>query len=128
MSLRTPLGRVLGYGSAKDGTEHFFAQRMSAVSNALLGLWFLASLLLLDSLARAALLEWIARPLNSILLVLLTLSLARHSSLGVQVVIEDYVHGPFVKLLSLIVAKFAHLLVAAAAIFAVLKIAFGGAA
>ncbi len=128
MSLRTPLGRVLGYGSAKDGTEHFFAQRMSAVSNALLGLWFLASLLLLDSLARAALLEWIARPLNSILLVLLTLSLARHSSLGVQVIIEDYVHGPLVKLLSLIVAKFAHLLVAAAAIFAVLKIAFGGAA
>ncbi len=128
MSLRTPLGRVLGYGSAKEGTEHFFAQRMSAVSNALLGLWFLASLLLLDSLARVALLEWIARPLNSILLVLLTLSLARHSSLGVQVVIEDYVHGPFVKLLSLIVAKFAHLLVAAAAIFAVLKIAFGGAA
>ncbi len=128
MSLRTPLGRVLGYGSAKDGTEHFFAQRMSAVSNALLGLWFLASLLLLDSLARAALLDWIARPLNSILLVLLTLSLARHSSLGVQVIIEDYVHGPLVKLLSLIVAKFAHLLVAAAAIFAVLKIAFGGAA
>ncbi len=128
MSLRTPLGRVLGYGSAKDGTEHFFAQRMSAVSNALLGLWFLASLLLLDSLARVALLEWIARPLNSILLVLLTLSLARHSSLGVQVIIEDYVHGPLVKLLSLIVAKFAHLLVAAAAIFAVLKIAFGGAA
>lgn len=128
MSLRTPLGRVLGYGSAKDGTEHFFAQRMSAVSNALLGLWFLASLLLLDSLARAALLEWIARPLNSILLVLLTLSLTRHSSLGVQVIIEDYVHGPLVKLLSLIVAKFAHLLVAAAAIFAVLKIAFGGAA
>ncbi len=128
MSLRTPLGRVLGYGSAKDGTEHFFAQRMSAVSNALLGLWFLASLLLLDSLARVALLEWIARPLNSILLVLLTLSLTRHSSLGVQVIIEDYVHGPLVKLLSLIVAKFAHLLVAAAAIFAVLKIAFGGAA
>ncbi len=128
MSLRTPLGRVLGYGSAKEGTEHFFAQRMSAVSNALLGLWFLASLLLLDSLARVALLEWIARPLNSILLVLLTLSLARHSSLGVQVIIEDYVHGPLVKLLSLIVAKFAHLLVAAAAIFAVLKIAFGGAA
>lgn len=127
MSLRTPLGRVLGHGSAKEGTEHFFAQRMSAVSNALLGLWFLVSILLLDGFTRAALLEWIARPLNSILLVLLTLSLARHSSLGIQVVIEDYVHGPFVKVTSLIASRFAHLLVAAAAIFAVLKIAFGGA-
>lgn len=128
MSLRSPLGRVLGYGSAKEGTEHFFVQRVSAVSNALLGIWFLASISMLDSLARAELLAWIAEPVNSILLALLTLSLARHSSLGVQVVIEDYVHGPFIKVVSLIAIKFAHLLVAVAAIFAILKIAFGGAA
>lgn len=128
MSLRTPLGRVLGYGSAKEGTEHFFMQRVSALSNALLGSWFLVSISMLDSLARDALLAWIAQPVTSILLLLLTLSLARHSSLGVQVVIEDYVHGPFIKLVSLVAAKFAHLLVAAAAAFAILKIAFGGAA
>lgn len=128
MSLRTPLGRVLGYGSAGEGTEHFFVQRVSALSNALLGCWFLVSLLQLDDLGRGTLTAWLAQPLNSILLALLTLSLARHSSLGVQVVIEDYVHAPFLKLMTLIASKFAHLLVAAAAIFAILKIAFGGAA
>lgn len=128
MSLRSPLGRVLGYGSAKEGTEHFWMQRMSALSNAVLGLWFLASLLMLDGYSQAVLVAWIASPVNAVLLALLTLSLTRHSSLGAQVVIEDYVHGPFIKVLSLIVMKFAHALIAALALFAILKIAVGGGA
>ncbi|NNE60805.1 MAG: succinate dehydrogenase, hydrophobic membrane anchor protein, partial [Woeseia sp.] len=91
MSLRSPLGRVLGSGSAKEGTEHFWAQRVSAVALAVLGCWFLLALLSLDDLSRGALLAWVASPFNSILLGLLAVTLAWHSSLGVQVVIEDYV-------------------------------------
>lgn len=128
MSLETPLSRVLGAGSAKEGTEHFWVQRLSAVSNLLLGLWFLASLVALDDFARATLLAFIGAPVNSVLLALLAVSVARHASLGVQVVIEDYVHGSFVKLLSLVASKFLFLAAAAAALFAILKIAFGAAA
>jgi succinate dehydrogenase membrane anchor subunit len=127
-SLRSPLGRVLGLGSAKDGTAHFWSQRVSAVGIALLGCWFLVSLLSLDLTSRAGVLAWIAAPQNSIALLLLGIALAWHSSLGVQVVIEDYVHGPFVKVVALILSKFAHFVAAAAAIFSILKIAFGGAA
>jgi succinate dehydrogenase / fumarate reductase membrane anchor subunit len=128
VSLRSPLGKVLGSGSAKEGTEHFWVQRVSAVALALLGCWFLVSLLQLDALSYASVLSWIAAPLNSILLALLAATLAWHSSLGIQVIIEDYVHGPFFKVVSLIMSKFAHLLAAAVAIFAVLKISFGGGA
>ncbi len=128
MSLRSPLGRVLGHGSAKEGTGHFWSQRLTAISNAVLGVWFLAAMLGMESFTQAELRAWIAAPVNAVLLTLLTLSLARHASLGVQVVIEDYVHGPLMKVSSLIVMKFAHIVVAAAALFAILKIAVGGAA
>ncbi|MGB5247705.1 MAG: succinate dehydrogenase, hydrophobic membrane anchor protein [Woeseia sp.] len=127
MSLRSPLGRVLGSGSAKDGTEHFWVQRLTAIALALLGCWFVVSLLQLDDFSRGVLLTWIAAPINSILLALLAITLAWHSLLGVQVVIEDYVHGPFIKVFALIMSKFGHLLAAAVAVYAVLKISFGGA-
>lgn len=128
MSLRSPLGKVLGSGSAKDGTEHFWAQRLSAIALALLGCWFVLSFMQLDDYSRRVLLAWIAAPLNSILLALLSITLAWHSMLGIQVIIEDYVHGPFIKVVSLITSKFAHLLAATVAVYAVLKISFGGAA
>lgn len=127
MSLRSPLGRVLGAGSAKEGTEHFWVQRVTAIALAVLGCWFLVSLLQLDDMSRVALLAWIAAPLNSILLALLAITLAWHSSLGIQIIIEDYVHSPFIKVVSLIMSKFAHLLAAAIALYAVLRISFGGA-
>lgn len=127
-SLRTPLGTVLGAGSAKEGTDHFWAQRVTAAGLVILGIWFLIALPSVVEGGRDALLAWVAAPLNSILLVLLSAALAWHSSLGVQVVIEDYVHGPFVKVVSLIFSQFVHLLAVVAAVFAVLKIAFGGAA
>ncbi len=127
-SLRSPLGKVLGAGSAKDGTEHFWSQRVSAAGIVLLGLWFVAASLGFDAFDRDGLIEWVAMPMNSILLLLLAVALAWHSNLGVQVVIEDYIHGPFLKVVSLILCKFVHLLAVAAALFAVLKIAFGGAA
>lgn len=125
MSLRTPLGRVLGYGSAKEGTDHWWLQRTTAVALVFLGLWCLLSLAAVASFDHATVIAWMARPLNSVALLLFSLVLAYHSSLGIQVVIEDYVHGPFVKVAALVLNKFAHVAAAAAASLALLKIVFG---
>jgi succinate dehydrogenase / fumarate reductase membrane anchor subunit len=125
MSLRSPLGRVLGSGSAKDGTSHWWAQRVSAAALLILGLWFLSALLLLPGVGYEQVSQWLARPFNSVMLALLAVTLAYHSSLGVQVVIEDYVHGPFIKVISLILNKFFHFFLAAAALFAVFRISLG---
>ena len=122
MSLRTPLGQVLGRGSAKDGTGHFFGQRVSGVGLLLLGLWFACSLATLPGFSHAEALDFIGAPLNGVLLLLLVAALAYHSNLGVQVVIEDYVHGHGLKLASLIISRFAHSFLAVAAIYAIVKI------
>ncbi len=125
MSLRSPLGRVLGRGSAKEGTDHWWMQRVTSVALGVLGLWFLAAMIALPDFAQTTVSTWIGQPWNALMLLLLGLSLAYHSALGVQVVIEDYVHGAFLKVVSLLLSKFAHIVVAAAVSFAVLKIAFG---
>ncbi len=125
MSLRTPLSRVLGAGSAKEGTDHWWLQRVTAVALAILGTWFLLAMLDLDMVNRAALHGWIAAPFNAVMLILLTLTLAWHSALGVQVVIEDYVHGAALKLMSLIANKFIHVALGVAAVLAVLRISLG---
>ena len=125
MSLRSPLGQVLGSGSAKDGTEHWWAQRLTAVALLILGSWFLYSIMRLDSFSHAAILDWAGSPLNSVMLLLLSATLAWHSALGVQVVLEDYVHGPFIKVVSLLANRFVHAFLAIAAIVAILKITLG---
>ena len=127
MSLRSPLGHVLGSGSAKDGTGHWWAQRVSAVGLLLLGLWFLWSLTNIAGFAQAQVTTWISNPCNSVMLLLLCGTLAWHSSLGVQVVIEDYVHGPLLKVCLLLLNRFAHVFVAITAAFAVLRISLGNA-
>ncbi len=124
MSLRSPLGRVLGLGSAKDGTEHFISQRISAIGLAILGSWFVIAMLRLDSFAYLEVIRFIAQPLNAILLSLLCLTLAHHSWLGVQVVIEDYVHAVGAKLTLLIGSRFLHIFIAVATIYSVLRIGF----
>ena len=125
MSLRTPLGQALGLGTAKDGTEHFIAQRITSVALALLGGWFVYALYTMESMAYLEVTRFIAAPLNSVLLSLLCLTAAYHSYLGVQVVIEDYVHAHGLKLLSLIASRFAHVLVAVVSVYAVLRIGLG---
>jgi succinate dehydrogenase / fumarate reductase membrane anchor subunit len=125
MSLRTPLGKVLGHGSAKEGTGHFFGQRVSGVALLLLGLWFACSLATMPGFEHADALAFIGAPLNGVLLLLLVAALAYHSSLGVQVVIEDYVHGNGLKLLSLVISRFAHSFLLVAAIYAIIKIGLG---
>ncbi|MEX2122524.1 MAG: succinate dehydrogenase, hydrophobic membrane anchor protein [Woeseia sp.] len=121
---RTPLARVLGSGSAKEGTDHWWRQRVSAVALLGLGIWFLISLAQLPGFGHDDVLQWISRPWSAVLLLLLIVSLAYHSDLGIQVVIEDYVHQPFLKIAALIVVRFLHLLLAAVSGFAILSIAF----
>jgi len=128
MSLRSPLGLALGSGSAKAGTEHWWAQRVTAVALLILGSWFLYSIMRLDSYSHAAMLGWAVRPWNGVMLLLLGLTLAWHSALGVQVVLEDYVHGPFIKVVSLMLNRFAHVFLAIALVVAVLKLVLGGPA
>ena len=127
MSLRSPLSHVLGSGSAKEGTDHWWRQRVSAVALLILGSWFMYSLVLLNfvEFKHAAVANWASQPLNSVMLTLLVLTLGFHSSLGIQVIIEDYVHGPMIKVVALILSKFTHIFVSLTAVFAVLKLAFG---
>jgi len=128
MSLRSPISRVTGLGTAKDGVGHWWSQRVTSVALLLLGLWFVASLLRMPSLGYELVTTWIAMPLNAVLLLLLIGTLVYHSQLGVQVVVEDYVHHHGLKIATMLLLTFAHVLVAALAIFAVLRIAFGGGA
>jgi len=125
MSLRAPLGRVLGLGTAKDGTDHWWGQRISGIALVLLGLWFIAALVIMPSLEHGSVVEFIGRPLNSVLLSLLCLTAAYHSLLGVQVVIEDYVHAHGSKIVSLILSRFAHVFVTVISIYAILRIGLG---
>ena len=125
MSLRSPVGRVLGLGSAKDGTGHWWAQRVTAVALIPLTLWFLLSLLALPMLDYATVRAWLSVPLSGLLAVLLVAVLTYHSYLGTIVVIEDYVHAAGTKLLSLLLLRFLYVLVGGAGIFAILHVAFG---
>ena len=123
MSLRSPLGRVLGLGSAKEGTGHWWAQRLSAVALVPLTLWFFYSLLLLPSFDYGAVHAWLTSSLNGFLTALLVGVLAFHSDLGAAVIVEDYVHGTGLKLALLLLLRFAHLAFGGAAIFAIARIA-----
>ena len=127
-NLRSPLSRVLGAGSAKDGTGHFWTQRVTAMGLLVLGIWFLYGMTQMGDFTQMELVEWLSSPMNSVLLMLMILTLAWHSSLGIQMVLEDYVHGKLLKTLSLVLSQFAHVFVALAAIFSILKIAFGAPA
>jgi succinate dehydrogenase / fumarate reductase membrane anchor subunit len=121
---RSPLARVLGYGSAKDGTGDWWTQRVSSVAILFLGTWFLVALARMPAFGHADVTAWLGRPLNAVLMLLLVASIARHSDLGVQVVLEDYVHQPFLKVVSIVTSRFLHLLLAALSAFAILSMAF----
>ena len=124
MSLKSPLGRVLGLGSAKEGTEHWWHQRLSAVGLIPLALWLLVALVTLPDLGHATVLAFAARPINAVLLLLLSGTLLYHSALGTQVVIEDYLHGA-TKLVALVVTRFAYIALGVAGVFAILKVSLG---
>jgi len=119
MSLR-PL-----FGGADKGTGHFFNQRLSAIALLVLGIWFAYSLLALPGFSHGDALAFIGAPLNCVMLVLLVVTMAYHSHLGVQVVIEDYVHGHGLHRASLICSRLTHSIVAVAAAYAVVSIGLG---
>ena len=128
MSLRTPMRRVLGAGSAKEGVHHWWVQRLTAVALVPLSVWFAVSLLALPSFDHATVAAWMGQSSTALLLILLVLVAAWHSRLGLQVVVEDYVPGPGGRTVTLVVINFVHVLLAAAGVLAVLKVALGGAA
>ena len=125
MSLRSPISRVTGLGTAKEGASHWWSQRVTSVALLLLGLWFVATLVRMPTFRYEFVVTWIGMPLNAVLLLLLIATLVYHSLLGVQVVVEDYVHHHGLKIATMLLLTFAHVAVAALAIFAVLRIAFG---
>jgi succinate dehydrogenase / fumarate reductase membrane anchor subunit len=127
VNLVTPLNRVLGLGSAKGGVEHWWVQRLSAAALALLGLWFAFAIASLDDYAYETVVAWIQQPATSVLLILTALTASYHSYLGVQVVIEDYVHESGPKVILLTLSTFVHIAVAISALFSILKIAFAPA-
>jgi len=126
MNMRTQLGEVRGLGSAKTGTSHFWMQRLTALALIPLTLWVVASLASMGSADYADAVAWVKSPLTSILLLALIAATFHHMQLGLQVIIEDYVHAEGLKIASLIVMKCGSVLLGLAAAFAVLKVAFEG--
>lgn len=125
MELRSHLGRVRGLGSSHEGAHHFWVQRISGIALIPLVLWFVfcgTSVIGADLLTFKA---WVATHYNPLLLILLILTGFYHGMLGLQVIIEDYVQGEAAKLTSLILMKFAVVLIGGCAIFAVLRLTFG---
>jgi succinate dehydrogenase / fumarate reductase membrane anchor subunit len=121
--LRTPLSRATGLGSAKSGTVHFWRQRMSAVALVPLAIWFVVSALSLVDGNLADVLVFFDSPVNAVLMFLFLFTALYHMTLGIQVVIEDYIHGERIKLLLLMLNRFFAIGVGASAAFALLKIA-----
>jgi len=123
--LRTPLSRARGLGSAKEGVQHWWAQRVSAIALVPLGLWFCASLVRLAGAGRAALVAWLDGPVAAIMMILTIAVLFYHGALGLQVVIEDYAPGEGAKIALIIATRLLALLLAVAGIYAVLKLSLG---
>jgi succinate dehydrogenase / fumarate reductase membrane anchor subunit len=126
MTMETPLARVRGLGSAKSGAHHWWLERLTSGSTLLLFIWFLVALLRLPALDYATVTEWLRSPVNAGVMLLLIVSTFWHIKLGMQVIVEDYVHEDGGKLFLLVLINFAVVGAAALAAVAVLKIAFAG--
>ena len=125
MAFKTPLKTVRGLGSAKDGTHHWWAQRLTALALVPLTIWFVASVAALAGADHAAFLQWVSSPLVTMLLILLLVATFHHAQLGLQVVVEDYVHNEGAKITLLIAIKGLSVILAVASIVAVLRISLG---
>jgi succinate dehydrogenase / fumarate reductase, membrane anchor subunit len=125
MSWRSPLGRVRGLGSAKEGVGHWWQQRLTSVALVPLGCWFVVSMVSLPTFDHATLVAWMSGTWTALLLLLFLLTATWHSQLGIQVVIEDYVHDQGMKALALTLSSFTHIVVGAAGALAILRVAVG---
>lgn len=128
MRMETPIGRVRGLGSARSGTHHWWLERLTSVSTLLLFVWFLVALLRLPSLDHDTVTGWLGQPLAAAPMLLLIVSTFWHLKLGLQVVVEDYVHDGGLKAFSIILVNFFAIALGALAFYSVLSIAFGGEA
>jgi len=124
-SFRSPLARALGLGSAKSGAQHWWAQRVSAIALVPLCLWFVVSIVAHAGSDYAVFVAWIRTPLATSCMVLLLIALFHHSALGLQVVIEDYVHSD-VRFAAIVAIRLGCYGLAVIGIIATLHIAFGG--
>ena len=125
MNLRSDLSRVRGLGSAKGGTHHWWMQRLTAIALVPLCLWFVAALVGIAGADYATAVAWMRAPLHAALLLALIVALFYHAQLGMQVVIEDYIHVEWVKVTAVIALRFATFLLGLMAALAVLKIYLG---
>jgi succinate dehydrogenase / fumarate reductase membrane anchor subunit len=123
--LRNPLARARGLGSAKEGVSHWMVQRVTGLGLVFLTVWFVVILLGLMHSDYATARETLAKPWNAVLLVALLITTFRHAVLGLQVVIEDYVHTRWLEVASLVLIKFIAVLAALAGVLAVLRVALG---
>jgi len=128
MAMESPLGRVRGLGSARSGARHWWIERLTSVATLLLLVWLTVALLRLPGFGQAVVTEWLAMPVNAALMLLLVISSFWHAKLGLQVFIEDYTHEEGNKLFLIVLINFAAVAGASIGIFAILKIAFAGAA
>lgn len=126
MSMRSALGRVRGLGSAKDGTGHWWSQRMTALALIPLGLWFVASVIAHIGADYETMRAWLSSPVSGGLMLLTVVATFYHAALGLQVVIEDYVHHEAAKLIAIVAVKGACLVLGFAAALSVLMILFQG--
>ena len=123
--MRTPLGRVGGLGSAKEGTDHFWRQRLTAIANVPLTIFLIISLARYAGAGHAEVTAYLSSPVVAIPMLFLVLSAIAHMRLGMQVIIEDYVHGEGLKIAGLALNTFFCVFVGLACVFAILKLSFG---
>ena len=121
--LKSPLARARGLGSSKAGVDHWLAQRITAVSNLALGLWLLWAAITMQFATYTDALIWVSEPVNAVVTILFIISSFYHAILGVQVVVEDYIHHEGFKIIKLLAQRLVYFACAAAAIFSVLQIA-----
>jgi succinate dehydrogenase / fumarate reductase membrane anchor subunit len=124
--MRTPLGRVRGLGSAKEGTDHFWRQRLTAVANVPLFIFFIGFLVAINGADYATVRAAFAHPFVTLVFALMIFSALYHMRLGMQVIIEDYIHGEGLKLALIMLNTFFAIAVGAACGWALVKLAFGG--
>jgi succinate dehydrogenase / fumarate reductase membrane anchor subunit len=125
MALRTPLANARGLGSAKEGVDHWWKQRVTSIALVPLGLWFAFSVALLGTADSYTAVSWLRYPLNAVLMLLVLAVGFWHGALGLKVVVEDYIDTEWKKITLILLVHFAAILLALAGIFAVLTIALG---